>query len=118
MDLVAGFFLLIFVGKSVQKNPPGKSPQIYTTKIPDTFLQSGQTKRFFSVPLSDRQSASHKVLEHTKSGQAVDEWIEDKPVEVAIAPVWLPSTQRSGTFQGEGTETTIIILVALKRCDL
>ena len=25
-DFVAGFFLLIFVGKSAQKNPPGKSP--------------------------------------------------------------------------------------------
>ena len=36
-DLVAGFFLLIFVGKSAQKNPPGKSPakssKFYTTKI-------------------------------------------------------------------------------------
>ena len=36
-DFLAGFFLLIFVGKSAQKNPPGKSPQksskIYTTKI-------------------------------------------------------------------------------------
>ena len=45
-DFVAGFFRLIFVGKSAQKNPPGKSPakssEIYTTKIPDTFLQSGQ----------------------------------------------------------------------------
>ena len=36
-DFLAGFFLLIFVGKSAQKNPPGKSPgkssEIYTTKI-------------------------------------------------------------------------------------
>ena len=44
---VAGFFL-IFVGKSAQKNPPGKSPtkssKIYTTKIPDNFLQRGQAK--------------------------------------------------------------------------
>ena len=36
-DFLAGFFRLIFVGKSAQKNPPGKSPQksskIYTTKI-------------------------------------------------------------------------------------
>ena len=36
-DFVVGFFLLIFVGKSAQKNPPGKSPakssKIYTTKI-------------------------------------------------------------------------------------
>ena len=36
-DFLAGFFLLIFVGKSGQKNPPGKSPgkssKIYTTKI-------------------------------------------------------------------------------------
>ena len=46
-DFVAGFFLLIFVGKSAQKNPPGKSPakssRIYTAKIPDTFLQRGRT---------------------------------------------------------------------------
>ena len=36
-DFLAGFFLLIFVRKSAQKNPPGKSPakssKIYTTKI-------------------------------------------------------------------------------------
>ena len=36
-DFLAGFVLLIFVGKSAQKNPPGKSPgkssKIYTTKI-------------------------------------------------------------------------------------
>ena len=36
-DFLAGFFLLIFVGKSAQKNPPGKSPEksskFYTTKI-------------------------------------------------------------------------------------
>ena len=36
-DFLAGFFLLIFVGKSAQKIPPGKSPgkssKIYTTKI-------------------------------------------------------------------------------------
>ena len=49
VDFVAGFFLLIFfVEKSAQKNPPGKSPakssKIYTTKIPDTFLQSGRAK--------------------------------------------------------------------------
>ena len=47
-DLVAGFFLLIFVGKSAQKNPPGKSPtkstKFYTTKIPDNFLQRDQGK--------------------------------------------------------------------------
>ena len=45
-DFVAGLFLLIFVGKKCQKNPPGKSPakssKIYTTKIPDTFLQRGR----------------------------------------------------------------------------
>ena len=32
-DFLAGLFLLIFVGKSAQKNPPGKSSTIYTTKI-------------------------------------------------------------------------------------
>ena len=34
------------MGKSAQKNPPGKSPtessKFYTTKLPDSFLQSGQ----------------------------------------------------------------------------
>ena len=43
-------FLLIFVGKSAQKNPPGKSPakpsKVYTTKIPDTFLQRGRANKF------------------------------------------------------------------------
>ena len=37
-DVVAGFFLLIFVGKSAQTNPPGKSPakssKIYHNKNP------------------------------------------------------------------------------------
>ena len=50
-DFLAGFFLLIFVGKSAQKNPPRKSPgkssKIYTTKIPDTFLQRGRAKLKF-----------------------------------------------------------------------
>ena len=44
--LVAGVFLFSFVGKSAQKNPPGKSPaessKIYTIKIPHTFLQRGR----------------------------------------------------------------------------
>ena len=52
-DFVAGFFLLIFfVGKSAQKNPPGKSQakssKIYTTKIPDTFLQRSRANILFS----------------------------------------------------------------------
>ena len=45
-DFLAGFFLLIFVGKGAQKNPPTKSPgkssKIWTTIIPDTFLQRGR----------------------------------------------------------------------------
>ena len=49
-DFVAGFFLLIFLGKSAQKNPPGISPakssKTYTTKIPDNFLQRGQANKF------------------------------------------------------------------------
>ena len=56
-DFVAGFFLLIFVGKSAQKNPPGKSPtkssKFYTTKIPDNFLQRGQAKRLTVITLQD-----------------------------------------------------------------
>ena len=45
---LAGLFLLIFVGKSAQKNPPGKSPgkssKIYATKSSNTFLQIAQGK--------------------------------------------------------------------------
>ena len=49
-NFLAGFFLLIFVGKSAQKNPPGKSPakssKIYTTRIPDSFLQRGRANKW------------------------------------------------------------------------
>ena len=42
-DFVAGLFLLIFVGKSAQKNPPRKSPakssKICTTKSPTHFCR-------------------------------------------------------------------------------
>ena len=54
-DFVAGFFLLIFEGKSAQKNPPGKSPakssKTYTTKIPDNFLQRGMANIFLTEDL-------------------------------------------------------------------
>ena len=54
---VAGFFLLILVGKSAQKNPPGKSPakssKIYTTNIPNTFLQRGWAKKSFRLRICD-----------------------------------------------------------------
>ena len=54
-DFLAGFFLLIFVGKSAQKNPPGKSPakssKIYTTKIPDTFLQRVRPNNLSPIPV-------------------------------------------------------------------
>ena len=49
-DSVAGVFLLILVGESAQRNPPGKSPakssKTYTTKIPDNFLQRGRANIF------------------------------------------------------------------------
>ena len=45
-DFLAGFFLLIFVGKSGQKNPPGKSPgnppKFIQQKSSNTFLQIAQ----------------------------------------------------------------------------
>ena len=42
-DFLAGFFLLIFVGKSAQKNPPGKSPgKFIQQKSSNTFLQIAQ----------------------------------------------------------------------------
>ena len=48
-DFLAGFFLLIFVEESAQKNPPGKSrqnpPKIIQQKSPDTFLQRGRTNK-------------------------------------------------------------------------
>ena len=60
-DFLAGFFLLIFVGKSAQKNPPRKSPgkssKIYTTKIPDTFLQRGRANKVPLVPVLLRPAA-------------------------------------------------------------
>ena len=47
------FFLLIFVGKSAQKNPPEKSPakssKIYTTKIPDTPKGPFRTKNTTAI---------------------------------------------------------------------
>ena len=43
------FFSSFFVGRSAQKNPLGKSPaktsKIYTTKIPDKFLQRAGPKK-------------------------------------------------------------------------
>ena len=60
---VAGFFLLIFVGKGVQINPPGKSPakssKIDTTTIHDTFLQRGRAKK---IGMSVRTSMSGRPL--------------------------------------------------------
>ena len=45
-DFVADFFLLIFVGKSAQKNPPGKPPQnLYNENPGHIFLQRGRANR-------------------------------------------------------------------------
>ena len=56
-DFVAGFSLLIFVGKSAQKSPPGKSPakssKLYTTKIPDNFLQRGRANQWTAKQVLD-----------------------------------------------------------------
>ena len=63
-DFVAGFFLLIFVGKSAQKNPPGKSPgkilQNLYNKIPDTFLQRGRANYCFRRLGSEARIEIHK----------------------------------------------------------
>ena len=53
-DFLTGFFLRIFVGKSAQKNPPGKSPRksskTYTTKIlRHTNLQIGWGNSFKQI---------------------------------------------------------------------
>ena len=57
-DLVAGFFLLVFVGKSAQKNPPGKSPakssQIYTTKNPRHISAEGPGQHVCPPPIAVR----------------------------------------------------------------
>ena len=49
-DFVAGFFLLIFVGKSAQKilqeNPRENPPEFIQQKFSDTFLQIGRGKMF------------------------------------------------------------------------
>ena len=49
-DFLAGFFLLIFVGKSAHKNPPGKSPakssKIYTNKNPRHISAEGPAQQF------------------------------------------------------------------------
>ena len=67
-DFVAGFFLLIFVGKSAQKNPPGKSPakssKIYTTKIPDTFLQRGRAKNHLGQLFAPPVCVFRSTLSH------------------------------------------------------
>ena len=51
-DFVAGFFL-IFVGKSAQKNSPGKSPakssKIYTTKILRHISAEGPGQPFLAI---------------------------------------------------------------------
>ena len=78
-DFLAGFFLLIFVGKSAQKNPPGKSPakssKIYTTKIlqhisadcpGQKFLRSRGLSSTVSKVRSDR-----KVLFEQKNGPLI-----------------------------------------------
>ena len=48
-DLVAGFFLLIFVGKSAQKilheNPQQNAPNFIRQKSSDIFLQTGRGKK-------------------------------------------------------------------------
>ena len=50
---LADFISSFLWGKKCTENPPGKFPakssKIYTTKIPDTFLQTGRAKKFYST---------------------------------------------------------------------
>ena len=118
-DFLAGFFLLIFVVKSAQKNPPGKSPakssKIYTTKIlqhisadcpgqlflkahlwPSTALvlqyvsQSGRGGQCLSGPL-DRLNAILSLL------QPLEDPLCDRECdwEARSRPISLPCTVRS-----------------------
>ena len=58
-DFVAGFFLLIFVGKEprkiLQENPRENPPEFIQQKSSDTFLQIGRGKRLkkFKISLLD-----------------------------------------------------------------
>ena len=87
-DFVAGFFLLIFWGKSAQKNPLGESPakssKIHTTKIPDTFLQRGRGNNFkkgrfvapstpaiWKIAIRNARLATHTLTTHTP---LIKEW--------------------------------------------
>ena len=78
-DFLAGFFLLIFVGKSAQKNPPGKSPakssKIYTTKIPDTFLQRGRANLGFGLSQTlvkgNNYNSNGHLMQHLYSANVV-----------------------------------------------
>ena len=51
-DFLAGFFLLIFVGKVprkiLQENPRENPPKFIQQKSSDTFLQNGRGKIYFS----------------------------------------------------------------------
>ena len=92
-DFLAGFFLLIFVGKSAQKNPPGKSPgkssKIYTTKSSDTFLQIGRGN-FCEVCSDFRNAGIHGAvavfiqITYTKSLSWLARLEKQKPAKTGV----------------------------------
>ena len=96
-DFLAGLFLLIFVGKSAQKNPPGKSPRnppkFVQQKSSDTLLQIGwgnnliqrTTSRtirtsWITLPIFRSPKRTPKPKNRTNSAKEFSEQFEGLPV--------------------------------------
>ena len=68
-------FPSFFVGESAQKSPPKKSPakssRICTTKIPDTFLQTGRAGRFECCKVPERSQHNQAVCARRPKSQGL-----------------------------------------------
>ena len=70
--LFRGFCRRIFAGKSAQKNPPGKSSKIYTTKIPIHVSVEGPGQHIFMMGEGDDwEKAQAGVSQANLSGRFV-----------------------------------------------